>query len=72
LNFKPVALALIADRGFDPVYGARPLRRYLQREVETSLAKSMLSGEIPSGSLVAVNAVKDKLTFEVQAGGFSD
>jgi ATP-dependent Clp protease ATP-binding subunit ClpB len=72
LNFKPAALALIADRGFDPVYGARPLRRYLQREVETSLAKAMLSGEIPSGSLVAVNAVKDKLTFEVQAGGFSD
>jgi ATP-dependent Clp protease ATP-binding subunit ClpB len=65
-------LALIADRGFDPVYGARPLRRYLQREVETSLAKAILAGEIPSGSLVSVNAAKEKLTFEVQAGGFSD
>jgi len=72
LNFKPAALALIADRGFDPVYGARPLRRYLQREVETSLAKAILAGEIPSGSLVSVNAAKEKLTFEVQAGGFSD
>ena len=72
LNFKTAALALIADRGFDPVYGARPLRRYLQREVETSLAKAILAGEIPSGSLVSVNAAKEKLTFEVQAGGFSD
>ncbi|MFM7743659.1 MAG: type VI secretion system ATPase TssH, partial [Verrucomicrobiota bacterium] len=66
------ALGLIAEKGFDPVYGARPLRRYLQREVETALAKAMLAGEIPDGSLVRVKRAKDALGFEVKAGGFSD
>ena len=72
LDFDKAALALIAEKGFDPVYGARPLRRYLQREVETSLAKAMLAGEIPDGSLVRVKRAKDALGFEVKAGGFSD
>jgi ATP-dependent Clp protease ATP-binding subunit ClpB len=72
LDFDPTALALIAEKGFDPVYGARPLRRYLQREVETSLAKAILAGEIPDGSLVRVKRAKDSLGFEVKAGGFSD
>jgi ATP-dependent Clp protease ATP-binding subunit ClpB len=72
LDFDKAALALIAEKGFDPVYGARPLRRYLQREVETSLAKAMLAGEIPDGSLVRVKRTKDALGFEVKAGGFSD
>ncbi len=72
LDFDKAALALIAEKGFDPVYGARPLRRYLQREVETSLAKAMLAGEIPDGSLVRVKRAKDALGFEVKDGGFSD
>jgi ATP-dependent Clp protease ATP-binding subunit ClpB len=72
LDFDKTALALIAEKGFDPVYGARPLRRYLQREVETSLAKAMLAGDIPEGSLVLVKRAKDTLGFEVKAGGFSD
>ena len=72
LDFDQTALAMIAEKGFDPVYGARPLRRYLQREVETSLAKAMLGGEIPEGSLVRVKRAKDALAFEVKAGGFSD
>jgi ATP-dependent Clp protease ATP-binding subunit ClpB len=72
LDFDQAALALIAEKGFDPVYGARPLRRYLQREVETSLAKAMLAGEIPDGSLVRVKRAKDTLGFDVKAGGFSD
>jgi len=72
LDFDKTALALIAEKGFDPVYGARPLRRYLQREVETSLAKAMLAGDIPEGSLVRVKRAKDALGFEVKAGGFSD
>ena len=72
LAFPEATLALIAEKGFDPVYGARPLRRYLQREVETSLAKAMLAGDIPEGSLVRVKRVKDTLGFEVKAGGFSD
>jgi ATP-dependent Clp protease ATP-binding subunit ClpB len=72
LDFEPAALALVAEKGFDPTYGARPLRRYLQRAVETSLARSILSGEIPEGSLVRVRRTKDELAFEVVPGGFSD
>jgi len=72
LDFEPAALALVAEKGFDPTYGARPLRRYLQRAVETSLARSILSGEIPEGSLVRVRRAKDELAFEVVPGGFSD
>jgi ATP-dependent Clp protease ATP-binding subunit ClpB len=56
------ALAWVADRGFDPVYGARPLRRTLQREVETPLARMILAGEAPDGSLVKVTRQGDKLT----------
>lgn len=55
------AIAWVADRGFDPVYGARPLRRTLQREVETPLARMILAGEAPDGSLVKVTRQGDKL-----------
>ena len=67
------ALAWIADKGFLPVYGARPLRRLIQREVETPLARMMLSGEAPDGSAVAVGRSKaGGLAFTVRTGGFSD
>ena len=54
LELAPEALAWIAARGFDIVYGARPLRRFLQRELETPLARDLLAGRIPDGSLVRV------------------
>ncbi len=50
------ARALIAERGFDPVYGARPLKRYLQREVETRLGRALISGEIADGDEVVIDA----------------
>ncbi len=73
LDFSDEALAWIADKGFLPVYGARPLRRLIQREVETPLARMMLSGEAPDGSAVAVGRSKaGGLAFTVRTGGFSD
>lgn len=72
LELTPEALAWIAARGFDIVYGARPLRRFLQRELETPLARDLLGGKIPDGSLVRVRRAKEALAFEVVAGGFSD
>ncbi len=73
LDFTPQALARLADRGFDPVYGARPLRRLLQREVETPLARMMLAGEVPDGASVDVSLVKaGALDFRPRPGGFSD
>ncbi|MGB0371870.1 MAG: ATP-dependent chaperone ClpB [Opitutales bacterium] len=51
----------VAERGYDPVYGARPLRRYLQKEVETRLARSLISGEVGEGSTVTFDLDGDAL-----------
>ena len=62
IDLDAKALSWIADKGFDPVYGARPLRRTLQREVETPLARMILAGEVPDGSVVKVSKSGDKLS----------
>jgi ATP-dependent Clp protease ATP-binding subunit ClpB len=56
--------------GYDPTYGARPLKRAIQREIETPLAKRIIAGEIRDGQtiLVDVNPDRDGLTFRVEAG----
>jgi len=46
----------IAEAGYDPVYGARPLKRYIQRVVETKLGRKLIAGEIPDGSTVTIEA----------------
>ena len=56
LELTPEAKDLIVDRGFDPLYGARPLRRYLQSSVETLIARTILSGDISAGSTLVVDA----------------
>jgi ATP-dependent Clp protease ATP-binding subunit ClpB len=56
LELTDAAKRLIAESGFDPVYGARPLKRYLQHELETRIGRSILAGEIPEGSTVTVDA----------------
>ena len=71
LELHAKVLQWLADRGLDPVYGARPLRRFIQREIETPLAKELLAGKIVDGSLVRVTLVGDKVAFESKAGGFS-
>ncbi len=71
LELHAKVLQWLADRGLDPVYGARPLRRFIQREIETPLAKELLGGKIVDGSLVRVTLVGDKVAFESKAGGFS-
>ena len=55
------AKELIIERGYDPLYGARPLRRYLQSSVETLLARAILSGDIAAGSTLTVDVVNDEL-----------
>ena len=52
---------LIARRGFDPVYSARPLRRYIQREVETRIGRALIAGEIRDGSRITVDADGEEL-----------
>ena len=55
------AKELIIERGYDPLYGARPLRRYLQSSVETLLARAILSGDITAGSTLTVDVENDEL-----------
>jgi ATP-dependent Clp protease ATP-binding subunit ClpB len=55
LELAEAARRHIAAEGFDPVYGARPLRRYLQREVETRIGRALLTGDVTDGSTVIVD-----------------
>ena len=55
------ALNWLADKGYDPVYGARPLKRVIQKELVDPMAKKLLAGEIEDGSVVAVSAGTDGL-----------
>jgi ATP-dependent Clp protease ATP-binding subunit ClpB len=65
LEVTDAARALIAREGYEPAYGARPLRRALQRSLENPLARAILAGEFPPGSTIAVDARDGELTFEV-------
>ncbi len=65
VELTPAARKWLAEKGFDPAFGARPLRRALQKFVESPLSVSLLSGEFQSGQtiLVEVDAQSDKLVF---------
>ena len=63
LSFTEEALDLLADKGFDPVYGARPLRRAIQASVEDVLAEKMLGEEFGKGDSVRVTVADGKLEF---------
>ena len=56
IELTPAAKALLAKRGYDPVLGARPLKRTIQREIEDVLSEKILYGELVSGEIVAVDA----------------
>ena len=63
LELSDDALALLANVGFDPVYGARPLKRAIQQQVENPLAQRILEGAFVNGDTVRVGAEAGKLTF---------
>ena len=56
LALTDAAKELIIERGYDPLYGARPLRRVLQSSVETLVARTILRGDISAGSTITVDA----------------
>jgi ATP-dependent Clp protease ATP-binding subunit ClpC len=58
IELTPAAKTLIAKRGFDPVLGARPLRRALQRDIEDHLAERILFGELKPGEIVVVDVAE--------------
>ena len=61
VKLTPSAVKLIAEVGFDPEYGARPLRKALQKEVEDLLSEQLLSGEIKAGNHVSIGASNKKI-----------
>ncbi|MCD8241952.1 MAG: ATP-dependent chaperone ClpB [Lachnospiraceae bacterium] len=61
LELTEAAKAYIVENGYDPVYGARPLKRYIQKYVETAAARYILSGEVGAGSIMTVDVGPDGL-----------
>jgi ATP-dependent Clp protease ATP-binding subunit ClpB len=63
LAISDAAIDFIADSGYDPVYGARPLKRAIQRLLENPIATQILETPFPPGSTVTVDLVEQKLVF---------
>ena len=66
--FTDEAIELLAHEGFDPEFGARPLRRTIQRLVENELSRMVLSDAIAPGDRVTVDALEGELRFDVDTG----
>ncbi|MBZ0100774.1 MAG: ATP-dependent chaperone ClpB [Thermoanaerobaculia bacterium] len=67
VQLDPAAREWLADKGYDPAYGARPLKRVIQKALQDPLAELILSGKIRDGDAVKVSAGKDSLTFNGEA-----
>ena len=63
LEYSEAAMTKLSEAGFDPVYGARPLKRAIQEMVENTLAQSLLAGDIHPGQVIQVDLQGDKLSF---------
>ncbi len=66
IEITDAAEAVIAEGGYDPVYGARPLKRYLQHELETRIGRAILAGDVPPGSVIVVDAHEGALTTKIE------
>ena len=66
ITFTDEAITAIADKGFDDSYGARPLRRAIQSEIEDALSEKMLDGEIKENSSVTCDCKDGKFTFTAE------
>jgi ATP-dependent Clp protease ATP-binding subunit ClpB len=66
LQLNADALDWLASAGYDPVYGARPLKRAIQRELETPIAKAILGGQFSGGHNITVDVANERLRFEQQ------
>ena len=67
LELTEAARKHIAKNGYDPVYGARPLKRYIQREIETKLGRKIIAGEIPDNSTIIIDEENDELAIKVKS-----
>jgi ATP-dependent Clp protease ATP-binding subunit ClpB len=66
LDISEAARKRIANDSYSPVYGARPVKRYVQKNVETEIARIIMRGEAAEGSVIAVDSNDEGLTFRVK------
>lgn len=66
LKITPAAIDVIGKAGFDPEYGARPIRRALQKQIEDRLSEALLSGQVQLGDKVTIGASKGQITLNVK------
>jgi len=66
LELSPEAKAKLARAGYDPVYGARPLKRAIQREIETPLSRAILKGDVKDNSIVRAEVMDGDIMFSTQ------
>ena len=64
INVTDAAKKWLAKKGYDPVFGARPMGRTIQREIETMLADEVLFGKLENGGEVSIGLKKDQLNFK--------
>jgi ATP-dependent Clp protease ATP-binding subunit ClpC len=67
LEITPAAVDWLAERGFQPEYGARPLRRTIQRELDNRLSRMLLGADLAPGQTVRVDAADGRLTLDVES-----
>jgi ATP-dependent Clp protease ATP-binding subunit ClpB len=72
LELTEAARALVASEGYDPVYGARPLKRFISHEVETRIGRALLAGEVEEGSVIRLDARDDELAVTWQGSAEAD
>ncbi|HEY8773201.1 MAG TPA: hypothetical protein VIM05_01410, partial [Gaiellaceae bacterium] len=72
VEFSEESVRLLAREGYDPEFGARPLRRTIQRLVENELSRMVLSGDLEPGDKVKVDADGENLGFDAEKGGASE
>ena len=65
VSFTSAAKKWIGEKGYDPTYGARPLKRFLQKQVETQLARALVAGEVEEGTEVSFAVKDDELVMKV-------
>ena len=65
VGFTDAAKKWIGEKGYDPTYGARPLKRFLQKQVETQLARALVAGEVEEGREVTFSVKEDELFMKV-------
>ncbi|MEK0312376.1 ATP-dependent chaperone ClpB [Cohnella sp. 56] len=66
LRLTDAAVRFIAQEGFDPVYGARPLKRFIQRHLETRVARALIAGDAPEGSVMTVDETAGELSVDIR------